>query len=102
MADKSKPMHEERSGAILVKVWTNVSPSGERWFTLTMSRLYKNKQGRWMATSSYKACHVPDVVKAFSAATKWIEERTFTNDGSELARAFVRMASKEQSVRRSA
>jgi len=58
MATKKKPAHEIRFGAVRAIIWSNVSSSGERWFTLAISRLYKDAQEKWQNANSYKLQHL--------------------------------------------
>ena len=85
MATKKKPTHEIRFGAIRATIWTNVSSSGERWYTVITSRRYKDKQEQWQDSCAFSVQHLPDVAKAFEAANLWIEQHSISPE----TRAFV-------------
>ncbi|MDZ4852065.1 MAG: hypothetical protein SGI77_22485 [Pirellulaceae bacterium] len=74
MAEKKKPTHEIRLGAIRATIWANETYLGDRWFNVTTSRSYKDDQGQWQETYSYAKNHLSDLRKAIDAADLWIEQ----------------------------
>lgn len=78
MATKKKPTHEIGYGAIRATVWTNFSPNGGRWYSVTISRRYKDGEGNWQDSHSYTMRHLPDLAQTVAAANLWIEQHTDT------------------------
>jgi len=89
MATKKKPAHEIRFGAVRAIIWSNVSSSGERWFTLAISRLYKDAQEKWQNANSYKLQHLLDLRKAIEATILWNDEHSLTPEGRALVQKLV-------------
>ena len=48
-----KPVKEVRVGAVKAAIWRNESDSGVVRFNTTFSRIYKDAEGNWKATSSF-------------------------------------------------
>jgi hypothetical protein len=48
----NKPVHEVRLGRIRASIWLNRNSKGEEWFSVTLSRSYKNAEGAWKNSSS--------------------------------------------------
>ena len=49
----TKPVKEVRVGAVKAAIWRNESDSGVVRFNTTFSRIYKDAEGNWKATSSF-------------------------------------------------
>jgi hypothetical protein len=49
---KQKPIHEIRLGRVRAAVWKNTGETGT-WSSVTFSKLYKGKDGKWQDTGSF-------------------------------------------------
>lgn len=78
MATKKKPTHEIWFGAVRATIWTNISSTGERWHSATISRRYKDDEGHWQDSHAYTMRHLPDLAQTVAAANLWIEQHTDT------------------------
>ena len=68
---KQKPIHKIRLGRIRAAIWANQSPIGERWFNVTVSRLYKEGD-QWRDTATFRRDDLPVVAKVVDMAYAWI------------------------------
>ena len=65
---KNKPVHEVRFGASRVTIWGN-----EKGYpSLTISRLYKDAEGKWHDATSFDRDNIPQLIKALDAAYEWL------------------------------
>ncbi len=72
MANKNKPTHQIRLGAIRAAVWLNRSEkTGESWFTVTVTRSYRDKE-QLKDTTTFRRDDLPVVSKAVELAYTWI------------------------------
>ncbi len=92
MAQKKKPIHEIRFGAIRATIWANDTSSGDRWYTVITSRQYKDEQDHWQVTHSFKVQHLPNLAKAIEAANLWIEQHSVTPEAKRLVSDLVKRA----------
>ncbi len=97
MAQKIKPAHEIRFGAVRATIWPNRSSSGEDWYNVVTTRTYKNEQGQWQDTHSFKSQHLPDLMRVIRAADQWIKEHAISPEGRELLRTLVSSIEQKQS-----
>ncbi len=88
MAEKKKPTHEIRLGAIRATIWANESSSGDRWFNLIIGRSYKDDQGQWHETNSYPESHVSDLCNAANATKLWFEQHRKPPNASSTVLAY--------------
>jgi len=75
MAKENKPTHEIRIDNIRATIWTNVSSTGETWFSVTTCRLYKNDAGKWIDSRSYGSHDLLSLANTVHAARFWIEDQ---------------------------
>lgn len=103
MAKKQKPTHEIRLGAIRATFWTNVSSSGERWYTVAINRIFKDSKEQWQETHSYKMHHLPELIEVVQKAYRWLEEHCIEPEGSKLIEALTsaELGSRDKTTRRS-
>jgi hypothetical protein len=67
----NKPAHRIRSGAIEVAVWRNESEKGGTWYSVTMSRSYKQNEA-WKQTDSFGQDDLLVLAKLVDMAHTWI------------------------------
>lgn len=78
----NKPVHQIRLSAIRAAIWLNQSDkTGESWFTVTVSRSYRDKE-QLKDTTTFRRDDLPIVSKAIELAYAWIWEQS-APDGSE-------------------
>ena len=53
MTSNTKPIEEVRFGGVKAAIWRNETNNGSR-FNVTFSRSYKNGDGNWKSTSSFR------------------------------------------------
>ena len=71
MADKPKPAAEIRLGRIRAVTWENHSDSSGTWYSVSVSRLYKEGE-RWQDSTSFRRDDLPIVAKVVDMAYTWI------------------------------
>lgn len=71
MADKPKPAAEIRLGRIRAVIWENHSDSSGTWYSVSVSRLYKEGE-RWQDSTSFRRDDLPIVAKVVDMAYTWI------------------------------
>ena len=54
MQRTQKPALEIKVGSIQASAWKNQSEDGRYYHTISLARLYKNRQNRWQRTSSFR------------------------------------------------
>lgn len=76
----NKPVYQIRLNAIRAAIWLNESEkTGESWFTVTVSRSYKDKE-QIKDTSTFRRDDLPIVSKAVEMAYQWIWEQNAPGD----------------------
>ena len=72
---KDKPARTFRLDRIKAAVWFNENDKGDSWYTITITRSYKNGD-EWKDTASYRREDLPLVAKAADMAYTWIWDQT--------------------------
>ena len=70
--EKRRPAHEVRFGRIKATVWANHHPEQGNWYSVSITRLYKDGQGQWQSATSYGRDDLPLVAKVSDLAHTWI------------------------------
>ncbi|MEX2206688.1 MAG: hypothetical protein WEF50_10720 [Myxococcota bacterium] len=71
--DKQKPAHKIDLNGLRASIWKNEGKNGA-YFTVQLSRSFRDSKGKWKDTSSFGVRHIPAVrtlleqVEAFAAA----------------------------------
>ena len=74
----NRPVHQIRLSAIRAAIWLNESDkTGESWFTVTVSRSYRDKE-QLKVTTTFRRDDLPIVAKAIEMAYAWIWEQSAT------------------------
>jgi hypothetical protein len=74
MADRKRPFHEIKFGAIRASIWVNENRDGTCWFALTFGRLQKDEQDQWRVKHNFKFHHLNELIRAVAAAHAWMVE----------------------------
>ena len=75
---KTRPVQEFKIGRVRGAVWDNSTENGAR-FNLTLSRLYKNADGKWRDSSSFGREDLPLVMKVCDLAMTWMYQTPVTD-----------------------
>lgn len=67
----SKPAHDIRLARIRASVWANSSDHGDVWYSVSISRMYRDGE-TWKDTTSFGRDDLPLVVKIAEMAYAWI------------------------------
>jgi len=82
MANNNKPVHQIRLSAIRAAIWLNKSQtSGESWFTVTVTRSYRDKE-QLKDTTTFRRDDLPIVSKVVEMAYTWIWEQSAPNSNA--------------------
>ena len=73
MTSNPKPVDEVRIGAVKAAIWRNETDNGSR-FNVTFSRSYKDSEGEWKNTHSFRRDDLLVVAKAADQAHSRIFE----------------------------
>lgn len=68
---KSKPVHEIKLARIRASVWANHGERQHIWYSVSITRLYRDGE-TWKDTTSFGRDDLPLVVKAAEMAYAWI------------------------------
>ena len=79
---KQTPVRELRLGRIRATIWDNKTTEGRVWYSVTVSRLYKDGD-QWKDTSTFGRDDLPIVAKAVDLAYAWIWEQEVQADPDE-------------------
>lgn len=75
MSDGQGPIHEIKLGRIRATIWANRSNRQMPWYSVTVSRLYRDGD-QWKETASFGRDDLPLVSKAAELAYGWIWNQT--------------------------
>ena len=78
----NKPAHEIRLGRIRATIWKNAGESGPR-LNVTVSRLYRDKEGHWKDSTSFNREDLPLLAKVIDLAHTWAYQMANGGDDSE-------------------
>ena len=73
MTSNTKPVDEVRFGAVKAAIWHNETDNGSR-FNVTFSRSYRDSEGNWKSTSSFRRDDLLVVAKVADQAHSRIFE----------------------------
>lgn len=72
---RERPAHEVKVGAVRATVWQNAGANGS-WYSVTLSRLYKDDQDQWKDATSFGREDLLAVAKAADLAHTWVLSAT--------------------------
>lgn len=73
---ENQPAHEIRLGCIRASIWFNRSKTGRPWFTVTTSRAYKDGDGAWNDSRSFRDYDLPSLGNVLEMAQAWIRDQS--------------------------
>jgi hypothetical protein len=65
-----KPLKEIRLGKVRAAVWQN-GENGKSWYSVTLSKIYTDADGKWKDTSSFHRDDLPLLCKVADLAHSW-------------------------------
>lgn len=68
-----KPVKEMKEGVIKAAIWKN-EYGGKVFYSVSISRSYKDKNDQWKSTSSINEKDISDAIKVFNACAVWIAD----------------------------
>ncbi len=68
----NKPVHEVRLGRIRASVWLNTNSKQESWYSVTLTRGYKDQQGQWKNSHSLGLDDLLVAGEVLKQAALWI------------------------------
>lgn len=72
--ERNRPVHVVRLRNIRAALWANES-DGATWYNVTVSRLYKDEEGRWRTSDGFGRDDLLLLAKVLDAAHSWICEQ---------------------------
>jgi hypothetical protein len=63
-----------RFGRVRAAVWLNESEAGT-WASVTVSRLYKDKEDKWQDTTSFSRDDLPLLIKVVDRVHSWLYQQ---------------------------
>ena len=66
-----KPAAKVKAGAVVGTIWPNEGQNGP-FYTITLSRSYKDREGNWQRTSNLRQKDMPDVQTVAGLVTEEI------------------------------
>jgi len=79
MEEKNKPEKHYKYGAVRASIWREKrsGPGGKAFeaFSVTVDRSYKDAQGAWKNTSSFKENDIPKAIAALTRAYSYVCEK---------------------------
>jgi hypothetical protein len=52
-SERQRPTHEIRIGRLRATIWANQHETQGTWYSITLTRSYKDGQGQWKSASSF-------------------------------------------------
>jgi hypothetical protein len=80
----TKPVKEIRLGRIRAAIWGNQAKGNEVWFSVTISRLYKDGD-QWKDSSALRRDDLPIAARVLDMAYAWIWEQPASANPDEAA-----------------
>lgn len=74
---KTQPVQKYRAGPIIVNIWENESKeSGKKYYTISLDRIYKDKNDSWQHTGSLRVNDLPKATLLLQKAYEWLSLNT--------------------------
>jgi hypothetical protein len=80
---KNMPVHEVKFGRVRATIWANDGESGV-WHSVKLTRLYKDKEGKWQDTDGFNREDLPLLIKAADEAHSWLYRSAGREESEEL------------------
>jgi hypothetical protein len=80
---RKPPVHECRIGRIKGVIWENQSQKEGVWYSVTLTRNYKDGQGQWKSATSYGRDDCLVIAEVARLCWLWIAQQNGTNVGGQ-------------------
>ena len=67
-----KPAHTSRIGSVKATIWRNTSEEGGQYFTVKVSKTYKDKDGNLQDGDNFREADLLNVAKVCERAGDWL------------------------------
>ncbi|MDP2666827.1 MAG: hypothetical protein Q8P05_05010 [Candidatus Diapherotrites archaeon] len=67
-----QPIQKFQAGAVIASVWKNTSKEGAEYFSVSLDKRYKDAQGDWKSSSSFKPADLPKAALLMNKAYEFI------------------------------
>ena len=74
-AERGRPAHECRIGRIRATIWENHHETQGTWYSITLTRSYKDNEGRWKSASSFGRDDLLVIGEVTRMAFHWIHRQ---------------------------
>lgn len=75
-SDRQPPAHEVRLGKIRASIWANSHPAEGTWYSVSLTRRYRDKTGNWQSASSLGRDDLLVAGEALRQAYCWVVAQT--------------------------
>ena len=82
MSAQNRPVHEIRLAQIRASIWSNQSNGSRRWYSVSISRVYRDGDV-WKDSTSFGRDDLPLIAKAAEMAYGWIWSERVTQQGNQ-------------------
>lgn len=89
---ENKPIHTIRVGGIKASIWENLSQGGNKFYTTTIVRTFKDEADQWRESNSY----LPDDLPKLELASKKAFEYVHSIVPEKKAETFAEKVDKER------
>lgn len=73
--DRHRPAHEVRLGRLRATIWANQHAEQGTWYSVTLSRSYKDGQGQWKSAQSFGRDDLLVVSEVCRQAFLWVHRQ---------------------------
>lgn len=80
---RQKPAYECRLGRIKCTIWENHHEKSGRWFSIVVTRSYKDGAGQWKSAQSFGEADALVVAEAMRCAYLWIHSQKASGKGAD-------------------
>src|SRR5262245_55922861 len=80
--ERQRPAHECRIGRIRATIWQNHHETQGTWYSITLTRSYKDGEGQWKSASSFGRDDLLVVGEVTRMAFHWIHRQYQQKNGA--------------------
>ena len=74
-SETNTPIHKIRVGSISVSIWQNAFDKGKTTYRAALAKTYRNHQGNWVETGTFRADDLILVATVAKLAANWMINR---------------------------
>jgi hypothetical protein len=72
---RQRPAHEVRIGRLRATLWANQHPEQGTWYSVTLTRSYKDGQGQWKSAQSFGRDDLLALAEVCRQAFLWVHRQ---------------------------